>query len=59
MVIERSLEDHLNKQPKISDTSNKMFGKSMVDCLIKASNIKKDYGDQFVSIEHLVLALGT
>ena len=36
-----------------------MFGKSMVDCLVKASNIKKDYGDQFVSIEHLVLALGT
>ncbi len=36
-----------------------MFGKSMVDCLVKASNIKKDYGDQYVSIEHLVLALGT
>lgn len=55
---EQSLEQYLQKQPKVSgDTSgNKMMGRSMMDCLAKASTFKKEFGDQFVSVEHLFLA---
>jgi len=50
------LDDFLRKQPKVSDTSNVAMGRSMMDCLNKAGNIKREFGDQYISIEHLVLA---
>jgi len=56
-VLERSLEEHFSKQPRVSDTTNKAMGKSMTDCLTKANNFKRELGDQFVSIEHIILAL--
>lgn len=56
-VIDKSLEDYLKKQPKVSDTSTKSLGKSMVDTLNKAQSYKKELDDQFVSVEHLLLAV--
>lgn len=56
-VLEKSLEEHFSKQPRISDTSTKAMGKSMTDCLTKANNFKRELGDQYVSIEHIMLAL--
>ena len=55
--IDKSLEDHLLKQPKISDTSNISMGRTMNDCLAKAGQLKRDFGDQFISVEHLLLAV--
>jgi Clp amino terminal domain, pathogenicity island component len=55
-IFDRSLEDWLKRQPKVSDTSNPTLGRSALDCLTKASNKKRDFGDQFISVEHLVLA---
>jgi len=54
--IERNLDAFLNRQPKISDTSTKAMGNTMMSCLAKANDVKKDFGDQFISTEHLLLA---
>jgi ATP-dependent Clp protease ATP-binding subunit ClpB len=54
--LDLDLEDKLNKVPKVSDTSNPSMGRSMNDCLQKASQLKRDFGDQFISVEHLLLA---
>ena len=56
-AMETALEVYLNKQPKVSDTSNKMMGKSMEGALKKAGQYKKEFGDSFVSVEHLFLAI--
>lgn len=56
-TIDKNLEDHLLKLPKVSDTSNISMGRSMNDCLAKASQLKRDFGDQFISVEHLLLAV--
>ena len=55
--IEDELESHLLKMPKISDTSNISMGRTMNDCLAKANQLKRDFGDQFISVEHLLLAV--
>lgn len=56
-VIDKTLEDYLKRQPKVSDTSQKSLGKSMVDTLNKAQQIKKEFEDSFVSVEHLLMAV--
>ena len=56
-TMDTALESYLNKQPKVSDTSNKMMGKSMESALRKASEYKKEFRDSFISVEHLFLAI--
>eukprot|EP01041_Mallomonas_annulata_P014426 gene14426-30707_t len=55
--FERELNSYLAKQPKVSDTSSKLMGSSTQQCLSKANDFKREFGDQFISVEHLVLAL--
>lgn len=55
-LFEKKLEDYLLKQPKVSDTTNKIMGSTLMSCLSKASNIRREFGDQYISIEHLVLS---
>lgn len=55
-IIDQTLEDYLKKLPKVSDTSNVSMGRTMTDCLAKASQLKRDFGDSFISVEHLLLA---
>merc|ERR1711871_267728 len=55
--LDLRIENYLNKQPKVSDTTNKMMGKSMETTLKRAMEYKKEFGDSFISIEHLVLAV--
>eukprot|EP01038_Epipyxis_sp_PR26KG_P012792 gene12792-17150_t len=59
--VDKKLEDYLNKQPKVSGSSsdNKQFGKSLLDALIKANSIKEEYGDSYVSVEHLLLGIAS
>lgn len=54
--IDKQLEAHLNALPKASDTSTKSLGRSMMDLLNKANALKTELGDQFISIEHLLIA---
>lgn len=56
-ALDSNIEKYLSKLPKVSDTSNKMMGKSMESTLKKAMEYKREFGDSFISIEHLVLAI--
>ena len=55
-TVVSNLDSFLGKLPRVSDTSNKSMGRTMVDCLAKASSLKREFGDSFISVEHLVLA---
>ncbi|RYG69019.1 AAA family ATPase [archaeon] len=53
--LESKLDELLTKLPRVSDTSTKSMGRTLQDCLNKASAIKKEFTDQFISVEHLLL----
>eukprot|EP01035_Chromulina_nebulosa_P018228 gene18228-23897_t len=58
--FDRRLEDYLKAQNKVTGSdSNKLAGKSLLDTITKASELKNEFGDQFISIEHLLLALAS
>jgi len=56
-IIDRKLEEFLKKQPKVSDTSNQVMGPTLLNCLQSCQSLKKEFGDQFVSVEHMLLSL--
>ncbi|MFH7243637.1 MAG: ATP-dependent chaperone ClpB [Spirulina sp.] len=50
-------EAFINSQPKVSGAGSSVYlGKSLDSLLDRADTYKKDYGDEFISIEHLILA---
>ncbi len=53
-----SLKKFLNNQPKIHGSTETIYlGNSLNKCLDEADNEKKIFGDSFLSIEHLLIAL--
>lgn len=54
-AVDTKLEEHLKKQPRVSDVTDKMMGKSLLSSLSNSLAFKKEFGDQFVSVEHLLL----
>jgi ATP-dependent Clp protease ATP-binding subunit ClpB len=53
----QGLETYIDKQPKISGTISSVYlGRSIDTLLDRADKYRKDYGDDYISIEHLVLA---
>jgi ATP-dependent Clp protease ATP-binding subunit ClpB len=54
-VVDTKLEDHLSKQPRVSDVTSKIMGKTLINSLQSSANFKKEMGDQFISVEHLLL----
>ncbi len=53
----QGLESYIQKQPKISGTISSVYlGRSVDTLLDRADKYRKDYGDDFISIEHLILA---
>lgn len=55
-LFDKKLEDFLKKQPKVSDTSSQVMGQTLTACLSTGITLRKEMGDQFVSVEHLLLA---
>lgn len=50
-------EDFLRRQPKLSNISESIYlGKSLDILLDNAENFRKEFGDEYISIEHLILA---
>ncbi|MFQ4140016.1 ATP-dependent chaperone ClpB [Nodosilinea sp. PGN35] len=50
-------EGFINGQPKVSGSGSSVYlGKSLDTLLDRADRYKKDYGDEYISIEHLILA---
>jgi ATP-dependent Clp protease ATP-binding subunit ClpB len=53
----QSLDSYIQKQPKISGAVSSVYlGKSVDTLLDRADKYRKEYGDDFISIEHLLLA---
>ncbi|MBE9140758.1 ATP-dependent chaperone ClpB [Nodosilinea sp. LEGE 07088] len=50
-------EAFINSQPKVSGSGSSVYlGKSLDTLLDRAEKYKKEYGDDYISIEHLILA---
>jgi ATP-dependent Clp protease ATP-binding subunit ClpB len=53
----QGIESYLQKQPKVSGTISSVYlGRSVDTLLDRAEQFRKDYGDDFISIEHLILS---
>jgi ATP-dependent Clp protease ATP-binding subunit ClpB len=53
----QGVENYLQKQPKVSGTISSVYlGRSVDTLLDRAEQFRKDYGDDFISIEHLILS---
>jgi ATP-dependent Clp protease ATP-binding subunit ClpB len=49
----------INRQPKVSGTGGSVYlGKSFDTLLDRADRWRREYGDEYISIEHLLLAYG-
>ncbi|KAI7747183.1 hypothetical protein M8C21_010667 [Ambrosia artemisiifolia] len=52
----QATDNFIAQQPKVSDPSNPRLGSSLGSLLENARKFKKQMGDDFISVEHLVLA---
>ncbi|KAF5753637.1 putative ClpA/B family, AAA+ ATPase domain, ATP-dependent Clp protease ATP-binding subunit ClpA [Helianthus annuus] len=52
----QATDNFIAQQPKVSDPSNPRLGTSLGSLLENARKFKKQMGDDFISVEHLVLA---
>ncbi|TAD85440.1 MAG: ATP-dependent chaperone ClpB [Oscillatoriales cyanobacterium] len=49
-------DEFISRQPKISGSTNNVYlGRSLDSLLDRAETYRKDYGDEFISVEHLIL----
>lgn len=55
--IEQALESVLNSYPKVSGDGNQYLSNSSQQVLVKANTYLKEFDDEFVTIEHIFLAL--
>ncbi|XP_050218538.1 chaperone protein ClpB4, mitochondrial [Mercurialis annua] len=55
-TVLQATDNFISQQPKVMDTSNPILGSYLGVLLDNARKHKKEMGDDFVSVEHLVLA---
>ncbi|MDQ6815590.1 MAG: ATP-dependent chaperone ClpB [Bacteroidota bacterium] len=56
--VKTKVEESLNKLPKVSGTEPaQSIGRELNNALLRANSLLKDFKDEFVSVEHLLLAL--
>ncbi|MDW8392738.1 MAG: ATP-dependent chaperone ClpB [Chitinophagales bacterium] len=58
-LVERELDKQLNKLPRVSNAMQQYLTPAAQQALIKAQNYLPEFKDEFVSLEHLLLALAT
>jgi ATP-dependent Clp protease ATP-binding subunit ClpB len=56
--LREKVEKYIQVQPKIGDSSNVYLGKALDLLFDRSVTIKDEYKDEFISIEHFVLACG-
>ncbi len=58
-LLDSRLEESIKKLPKVSGTATpaQSLGRDANNILLKAGTMLKQFGDEFVSVEHLMLAL--
>ena len=55
--IKERTEDFIKSQPKVSGSSSSVYlGRSLDTLLDRADGYRKEFGDEYISIEHLLLA---
>ena len=52
-----AVDGYIRKQPKVSGDSSQVLGRNLESAVTRAEELKKEFGDEFVSVEHLLLAL--
>src|SRR5215471_21686001 len=55
--LETRLDETLNKLPKVSNPQQQYLSRDANEVLLKAQSYLKEFKDDFVSVEHLLLAL--
>jgi ATP-dependent Clp protease ATP-binding subunit ClpB len=55
--VEQKLDQAIAKLPKIGSGFGEMITKELNQVMLKAGSFLKDFGDEFVSLEHLLLAI--
>ncbi len=51
--------DFIDQQPKVANLGNSVYlGRSLDTLLDRAENFRKEFGDEYISIEHLIIAYG-
>ncbi len=57
-ALQTALDTYLSQQPSLTNAPDSVFlGKGLNTLLDQAETLKQSYGDSFISIEHLLLAL--
>jgi ATP-dependent Clp protease ATP-binding subunit ClpB len=58
-LLDSRLDESINKLPKVSSGANpaQTLGRDANNVMLKAGTMLKQFGDEFVSVEHLMLAL--
>ena len=57
-TLQTAVDNYLRQQPSLTNTPDSVFlGKGLNALLDRAEALKQSYGDSFISIEHLLLAL--
>ena len=57
-ALQSSVDTYLSQQPSLTNAPESVFlGKGLNTLLDRAETLKQSYGDSFISIEHLLLAL--
>jgi ATP-dependent Clp protease ATP-binding subunit ClpB len=55
--FKEAIENHIQKQPKVSGSISSVYLGRSVDLLLDRAEVnRKEYGDDFISIEHIILA---
>jgi len=49
------VDDFMRRQPKVSGNANAYVGRSLDTLLDRAEKYRKEYGDDFISVEHMLL----
>lgn len=55
--LSTKLDEQLEKYPKVSGEGGQMLSRDTNNVLLRASSVIKDFKDDFVSVEHLLMAL--
>jgi ATP-dependent Clp protease ATP-binding subunit ClpB len=58
-LLESRLDENIDRLPKVSGTATpaQTLGRDANNVVLRAPNMLKQFGDEFVSVEHLLLAL--
>ncbi len=56
-LIDKKLDDIIQGYPKVSGGSNPYLSNQSNNVLTKATNYLKEFGDEYVAVEHILLAL--